>query len=418
MTSNQNGGWYRAENNHPLSFDTEGNLTDQVTGEKGYMKLPDVTVTANPDDAAVWNKSQWDKQFENTTTEKPKWYEGYGDPHRNSAFHPADALEFLNVMTAGGMNNLSPTQWTRRVYDAGKLAKGDMSWSDYTKSWINGNNGVVTDEFAKEHPYWSTGFNFVGDAVGLAGIANAGKIADFGTKFAANPKWFGRAAIDVVTNPIGTYKAVKNGKYIYDYSSLRRNIESAYKKMEEGIDFTNSEYEALTGWRPPGEMMHIEPSKKFDFGTTGYYTYDGIHFPLTKNRLSNIRVSDSSLLHTGAHEQAHAANSWFNTVFETPRLGTRVEKIAGFIPNKYYIPNKNHPISNKYYWKFMFSPTSHGRFPEETWANYLGAKATGKSKPGYMFDNFARELILPPKGFIKDYKTYLSSTYRNRKIEL
>lgn len=144
------------------------------------VTTPKIFVTADPDDVATYRKKDWDKQFENTTTDKPKWYEGYGDPHRNSAYHPADALEFLNVMTAGGMNNLSPTQWTRRVYDAGKLAKGDMSWSNYINSWINGNNGVVTDEFAKEHPYWSTGFNLFGDVIGIAGIANVGKIANAG----------------------------------------------------------------------------------------------------------------------------------------------------------------------------------------------------------------------------------------------
>jgi len=34
-----------------------------------------------------------------------------------------------------------------------------MSVSDFGKSLIEGNNGVVTDKFAKEHPYISTGIN-------------------------------------------------------------------------------------------------------------------------------------------------------------------------------------------------------------------------------------------------------------------
>ena len=33
-------GYVRAQNNHPISFDTEGNLVDQVSGEKGTMILP------------------------------------------------------------------------------------------------------------------------------------------------------------------------------------------------------------------------------------------------------------------------------------------------------------------------------------------------------------------------------------------
>ena len=37
--------YVRAQNNHPISFDTEGNLVDQVTGEKGTMILPEFTIT-------------------------------------------------------------------------------------------------------------------------------------------------------------------------------------------------------------------------------------------------------------------------------------------------------------------------------------------------------------------------------------
>lgn len=38
-------GYVRDQNNHPISFDTEGNLVDQVSGEKGTMMLPGFTVT-------------------------------------------------------------------------------------------------------------------------------------------------------------------------------------------------------------------------------------------------------------------------------------------------------------------------------------------------------------------------------------
>lgn len=38
-------GYVRQKNNHPISFDEQGNLTDQITGEKGTMMLPGFTVT-------------------------------------------------------------------------------------------------------------------------------------------------------------------------------------------------------------------------------------------------------------------------------------------------------------------------------------------------------------------------------------
>ena len=40
-----NNGYVRQKNDHPISFDKQGNLTDQVTGEKGTMMLPGFTVT-------------------------------------------------------------------------------------------------------------------------------------------------------------------------------------------------------------------------------------------------------------------------------------------------------------------------------------------------------------------------------------
>lgn len=40
-------GGYVRKNNHPVSFDNEGNLIDQITGEKGSMLLPEVKIKPN-----------------------------------------------------------------------------------------------------------------------------------------------------------------------------------------------------------------------------------------------------------------------------------------------------------------------------------------------------------------------------------
>ena len=90
----------------------------------------------------------------------------------SSAFHSEDTIPFINTLTLGGLNNLSPTQWVRRAYDAKELLSGNMNWSDYTNSWINGNNGIVSNQFAEKHPYWSTGINLIGDGVGFGKIAS------------------------------------------------------------------------------------------------------------------------------------------------------------------------------------------------------------------------------------------------------
>ena len=56
------GGYVREKNNNPISFDEEGNLTDQVTGEKGTMMLPEVTVRGvSPETRARNYSSAYDR---------------------------------------------------------------------------------------------------------------------------------------------------------------------------------------------------------------------------------------------------------------------------------------------------------------------------------------------------------------------
>ena len=85
----------------------------------------------------------------------------------SSAFDPSGIEEFVNTATLGGLNNLSPTQWIRRGYDAvnGKLT---------ANSWFNGNNGIVTNKFAKNHPILAGATNMAGDVLGF-GLGNVAK---------------------------------------------------------------------------------------------------------------------------------------------------------------------------------------------------------------------------------------------------
>lgn len=75
-------------------------------------------------------------------------------------------LEFSNIASAGIPNRLSATQNIGLVIDA---AQGD----NIMQSWF-GNSGIVSDNFAQNHPYWTFGINLLGD-VGLYGSPIAGK---------------------------------------------------------------------------------------------------------------------------------------------------------------------------------------------------------------------------------------------------
>lgn len=70
-------------------------------------------------------------------------------------------LTMLNLASAGMSNYMSPTQLGRLGYDV-VTGKG----KDYLKGkFFEGNNGIVSDNFAKEHPLWSMAINGIGDAV-------------------------------------------------------------------------------------------------------------------------------------------------------------------------------------------------------------------------------------------------------------
>lgn len=68
-------------------------------------------------------------------------------------------LTMLNLASAGTSNYMSPTQIVRLGYDV-VTGKG----KDYLKGkFFEGNNGIVSDSFAKEHPLWSMTINGIGD---------------------------------------------------------------------------------------------------------------------------------------------------------------------------------------------------------------------------------------------------------------
>lgn len=121
-------GGYARQNGNPIAFDEEGNLVDQVTGQKGTMLLSDINVTAA----------------------HPKNY--------RSSYSPDDVIKGFDILTLGGLNNLSPTQWARRGYD---LINGNLT----TDSWFNGNAGIVSNKFSQEHPYYSALINGIGDGI-------------------------------------------------------------------------------------------------------------------------------------------------------------------------------------------------------------------------------------------------------------
>ncbi len=183
---------YGVNENHPIKFDEEGNLIDQTTGEKGMMKLPDVVVI-------------------------PKEY--------RSSFDSKSSSEFFNALTLGGLNNLSPTQWARRIYDLKHLSSGDMKFSTYTDRWLNGNEGIVTRNFSQQYPLYSLGINLVGDGLGY-GIAQLPLQA---------PRAFD--AIYYSNRPVGQYLRFIGGKFKYGFDA---KLPVLYRRISNALQITNN----------------------------------------------------------------------------------------------------------------------------------------------------------------------------------
>lgn len=106
-----------------------------------------------------------------------------------------------DAVTGGVFHRLSPTQNLRLAYD---VATG----GDWRNSMIYGNNGIVSDQLAEEHPILAMAINATGDAAAF----NAGNISKMfnPTRLIAN----GRASYTgstPVVGPNGVYELPRGG---------------------------------------------------------------------------------------------------------------------------------------------------------------------------------------------------------------
>lgn len=72
-------------------------------------------------------------------------------------------IDMINAMTGGIVNQLSPTQFSRNIYN---MATGNP---DFSKQFVFGNNGLVPDEWAAKHPGWAAALNAGTDIAILGG---------------------------------------------------------------------------------------------------------------------------------------------------------------------------------------------------------------------------------------------------------
>ena len=75
----------------------------------------------------------------------------------------ASDMETMNAVTGGALNWTMPSQL---VGATGRLIN-DRDFGQFGRNLILGNNGIVTDKFAQEHPWYSMGANLLFDGAAL-----------------------------------------------------------------------------------------------------------------------------------------------------------------------------------------------------------------------------------------------------------
>ena len=295
-----------------------------------------------------------------------------------SAYNPDDVIKGFNILTLGGLNNLSPTQWVGRYKDFGKLAMSSkdnptMTWSGFVDNWINGNSGLVSQKFEKEHPYISTGINLLGDAIVLGGNPNkvaqtanlikkapdAAKIAVDVARNSSNPtnlrnyKFLGDSRFySDLTTPDVVMAERKAGNYPLTFTERRNYINGFKKDIQEGVDYAMNEArqnlkvplkggKAIETTKNGWVSFDIEPRTANDikpqnihYGTTkatnvygatpqqGKYaafqsSTDGLFFPFRDGdstlKTNSFLRTKGERISTGAHETRHTIQNNFWT---------------------------------------------------------------------------------------------------------
>ena len=216
-----NGQWRELnyEGNGDFSTQTENGKMSFTTGQKSPKSIVgNKEIVVTPEQTTVQDKQDNTKNY-------------------YSAYNPDDIIKGFNILTLGGLNNLSPTQWAGRYYDLNKLmvsqipgTKRTMTWSDFVNNWINGNSGIVSEKFAQEHPYWTLGINGVGDVIALGGLANANKIKQVGDIVVNHGDDVAKMAVDVARNSSKPFNW-RNYRFLGDsrfYSDLK---DAGYKTI-------------------------------------------------------------------------------------------------------------------------------------------------------------------------------------------
>lgn len=140
-------------------------------------------------------------------------------------------METMNAVTGGVLNWTMPSQ----VVGASARLMNDGDFGQFGRNLILGNNGIVSDKFAQEHPWYSLAANGAFDVASL-GLAHTGtsgvkKLVNHVGQGIKNNVDYAKYIVKTnpyyydLKHPISTAKAIRDGRY----TPLFRNMSDAKK---------------------------------------------------------------------------------------------------------------------------------------------------------------------------------------------
>lgn len=180
----------------------------------------------------------------------------------------ASDMETMNAVTGGALNLISPSQVVGAAIHSDKP-------QDYFFNLLKGNSGIVTDNFNKNHPYWSIAANGAFDAFTGRSLYNINYWNQTKPLLTSIGKGIGKTIVEVpynivtnknvqtygrkivnpildsnyikdIKNPIETIKAIKDDRYTPFMTkqqakiALRKNQEALQKIFDDAYNFNKN----------------------------------------------------------------------------------------------------------------------------------------------------------------------------------
>lgn len=351
----------------------------------------------------------------------------------------ASDMKTMNAVTGGALNLVSPSQ----VIGATGRLINDGDFGQFGRNLILGNNGIVTDKFAQEHPYWSLAANGVFDA-GSLGLVAAGRS---GIKNVANYAKQGKAFLSPQTYKRITslQEAVEATPYQWDYNYRRviknkhphelqklRDLHFLSKAPNSQIKSNNNIVKLYHG-TPNGDDWHYYNPKLFGTTTDDGYYGRGLYLSGNKRTAGSYSIGGESPAIKEFY--MNAENPYYVGAVEglsAEKLSMRGSAVSMFNKdlNNYYIPPflrdevnslKNYDAVVYKYPNDPFSEVVAPRSEQLKYSSPIVRDDYGKFIPISQRDNFTLKDFRyaeggPIKKSYKDFSTRLSKAWNNEDL--